>query len=162
MTIHQVTGVNTDVLLNDAKTLGIDLSKESIYSLGRKCDELSRNNDVAPYPSKKDFTFYYGYKGGEVVAKKVTKAEIDELKRTVANLTTESEVDDAAFKKAMDAFTHRNALIRQVFVWGLYYLTDILDNPKAAKAFSIAWEQGHSSGYAEVANYFDDLADLIK
>ncbi len=30
------------------------------------------------------------------------------------------------------------------------------------KAFSLAWERGHSSGYGEVANCFDDIVDSLK
>ena len=32
---------------------------------------------------------------------------------------------------------------------------------KAKKAWAIAYEQGHSSGYSEVVNYFDGLVELI-
>jgi hypothetical protein len=35
-------------------------------------------------------------------------------------------------------------------------------NPKLDRAFEIAWELGHSSGYDEIENYFYDLVDLIK
>jgi hypothetical protein len=38
----------------------------------------------------------------------------------------------------------------------------VVGNPKADKAFNLAWEYGHSSGYYEVVNYFHDLVDLIK
>jgi flagellar biosynthesis/type III secretory pathway protein FliH len=33
---------------------------------------------------------------------------------------------------------------------------------KFEKAFALAWEYGHSSGYHEVENYFSDLVELIK
>lgn len=35
------------------------------------------------------------------------------------------------------------------------------DHPKASTLFSKAWSMGHSSGYQEVANYYDDLYELI-
>jgi flagellar biosynthesis/type III secretory pathway protein FliH len=35
-------------------------------------------------------------------------------------------------------------------------------NEKFEKAWNLAWEYGHSAGYAEVENYFDDLVELIK
>ena len=39
---------------------------------------------------------------------------------------------------------------------------DILDNPKAEKLMSIAWERGHSCGYYEVYINALELVDLIK
>ena len=38
----------------------------------------------------------------------------------------------------------------------------ILDNPKADKLMSIAWEVGHSCGYNEVYIYACDLVELIQ
>jgi hypothetical protein len=35
------------------------------------------------------------------------------------------------------------------------------DNPKEPLLFDIAWEYGHSSGYAEVEGYYRRLAELI-
>jgi hypothetical protein len=44
----------------------------------------------------------------------------------------------------------------------MYYIEDLLDNPKAVKAFTIAWDRRHSGGYSEIANEFGELIDLIK
>ena len=33
---------------------------------------------------------------------------------------------------------------------------------KFGKAWRLAWDYGHSSGFSEVENYFDDLAELLK
>ncbi len=38
----------------------------------------------------------------------------------------------------------------------------VSDNPKAEKAYDIAWDYGHSHGEASVADYFYDLVELIK
>ena len=35
-------------------------------------------------------------------------------------------------------------------------------NEKFEKAWKIAWDEGHSSGLAEVESYFDKLAELLK
>ena len=37
----------------------------------------------------------------------------------------------------------------------------ILDNPKADKLMSIAWEEGHAYGYYEVYQHARDLLELI-
>lgn len=34
-------------------------------------------------------------------------------------------------------------------------------HPKAQKIFNRAWERGHSSGYEEVYNILEDLAELV-
>jgi len=33
---------------------------------------------------------------------------------------------------------------------------------KFEKAWKLAWEYGHSAGYTEVENHFNDLVELIK
>jgi hypothetical protein len=38
----------------------------------------------------------------------------------------------------------------------------ILENPKADKLMSIAWEQGHAYGYYEVYTHARELVELIK
>ena len=60
--------------------------------------------------------------------------------------------DRDSLNEAIEAYRQKQALIRQVFVWGLYYLSGVLDNPKACRAFNIAWQKGHSNGFAEVAS----------
>lgn len=35
-------------------------------------------------------------------------------------------------------------------------------NDKFEKAWNLAWDYGHSSGYDEVQLYFDELAELLK
>jgi hypothetical protein len=36
------------------------------------------------------------------------------------------------------------------------------DHPKFEVAWRIAWDLGHSSGFHEVENYFDDLSELLR
>lgn len=36
------------------------------------------------------------------------------------------------------------------------------DHPKAQRTFEIAWSHGHSSGYHEVLDWFDELSELLK
>lgn len=37
----------------------------------------------------------------------------------------------------------------------------LLDHPKRAKIYSLAWEYGHSSGLGEVALHYDSFAELV-
>ena len=34
-------------------------------------------------------------------------------------------------------------------------------HPKAGKLYTLAWQMGHSAGYAEVELYYADMADLL-
>lgn len=162
--VHDATGVNVAVLFSDAKTLGIEsLDLLNTMALGKICQDLSRDIcEVTPYPSKDNFKAYNVYKGGVVHGLMVTREERDVLAKLYTNCIVEPVMDEDGYNKVKDAYWARDALIRQVFTWGLFYVNDLLDNEKAHKAFNLAWEHGHSAGLYEVANYFDDLVDLIK
>ena len=173
MTIHKATDVNTEVLFRDAAQLGLVFYRsesfdqnykgtliQSLYDLGCACDELSRNPKVK-YPSKESYRRYNVYKGGKVLGENLTVSEKnDKLKEFPKALVEPVDLD--TYSDDLDKYHTYQAMIRQTFSWGLYFLEDLLDNPKAIKAFIIAWEKGHHSGYGEVANEFSDLVDLIK
>jgi hypothetical protein len=38
----------------------------------------------------------------------------------------------------------------------------LVGHPRADLLYEIAWSLGHSSGYAEVATYYHELAPLVK
>jgi hypothetical protein len=38
----------------------------------------------------------------------------------------------------------------------------LTDHPKADTMWRLAWEEGHSEGYAAVLRWYDDLYDLVK
>jgi hypothetical protein len=170
MTIHKATDVNTEVLFRDASTLGIsfhdpnrprDLNVfHSIYSLARECDQLSRK---VPYPSKDNYRRYNVYQKGKVLGENLTLSEKNHVMKEHPKALVE-QVEHDSFKDDLDKYNTYQAMIRQTFSWGMYYIEDLLDNPKAVKAFTIAWDRGHSGGYSysEIANEFGELIDLIK
>jgi len=160
--VHQVTGVNVAVLFRDAESLRINLNKASVYTLGIACDDRQRDITHAPYPAKGSYQSYNLYRGGVVIGLMVSADQRDELKTINPNCLVETIYDDVGYKEAMRAYNDRAALIRQVFNWGVFYIEGVMDNPKAQKAFSLAWKNGHYAGYTEVANYFDDYVELIK
>lgn len=59
-----------------------------------------------------------------------------------------------AYSRAQDALTHE-------FKMALAKEYGVTKHPKLERCFSLAWEHGHSSGYSEVANYFDSFVSLI-
>jgi hypothetical protein len=36
------------------------------------------------------------------------------------------------------------------------------DNPKRDDLFKLAWDYGHSGGFSQIVNYYDDLYELVK
>jgi hypothetical protein len=37
-----------------------------------------------------------------------------------------------------------------------------VDAAKATQLFQLAWDYGHASGYQDVANYYEDMVDLVR
>ena len=59
-------------------------------------------------------------------------------------------------------YRKREAIAMNRFKEDLLKYCEVEDNPKRDKAYSYAWEHGHSSGLYEVANVMVDIVDLIK
>jgi hypothetical protein len=105
------------------------------------------------------------YSKGKTIVNGVAKNKIDAnaLKeyRDAGCIIEEDFDKDAYYAETRKYRDLQNALERE-FKADLFDEHGVTAHPKANRAFDIAWEHGHSSGYSEVANYFDDLADLLK
>ena len=128
------------------------------------------------YPNKDDFKTYYVYRKGE----KLFEGNKDELADFAKNrglnapetfstealrrhgFTVEIDVDELTYKMAREAYGKAMSDKATEFYNDLLDEHDLKDGPKVAKAYQIAWEHGHSSGFGEVANWFSELVDLIK
>ena len=53
-------------------------------------------------------------------------------------------------------------LEREVFRDDLFIAFGVVGNPKAQRAFDIAWDNSHDTGLYEVMMTFSELVDLIK
>lgn len=62
---------------------------------------------------------------------------------------------------AFHAYNAETIRLTNLFKADLFEEYGVADNPKADDAFNLAWQHGHSAGYSEVANYFDDFVRLI-
>jgi len=156
--------VNVVELKANAAKLGINLDLYvggDGYTLASKLDGLLRNNPHL-YPRRADYRSYNVYGNGQVLGDKVNKTRLEELKKLHPKAFVESVEDEAGYKAAREPFDAYVALVNRVFYAGLAYIYDVVDNPKFGKAYSIAYDRGHSAGYSEIANYFDDLVELIK
>jgi hypothetical protein len=65
-------------------------------------------------------------------------------------------------REERDKYHREDNRLYMLFKEGLFLNYNLEHNEKTSKAFSMAWERGHSSGYHEVYQEFDDLVDLLK
>ncbi len=65
-------------------------------------------------------------------------------------------------KEVHDAYREDNHRLYLQFKYDLEAEYGVEDNPKKDKLFEIAWEQGHSYGFTEVALHYAQLVELIK
>jgi hypothetical protein len=133
------------------------------------------------YPAPDDFKTTHVYKDGEVVLKHGTPAQVHELcvERKLkdaaevasardlgllrnAGFVLETHTNDAAFYAARAAYHDESARREVEFKAALFAREDLTNNPKVELLYSKAYERSHSTGLAEVANTFIDLAELIR
>ena len=113
-----------------------------------------------PYPNRDEFTTVYAYKRGKVVAEMSAK-KWAAMKEKPEHTTTERDRDDAGYKAAMAEYRADERRLIEEFKQDLYREFDVLRCVKRDRAFDLAWEYGHSSGFSEIYNHFADLSDLL-
>lgn len=133
------------------------------------------------YPSPENFWAKHVYRGGAVLVRAGTAADLRNLCDKLslkydgetspsrdmnllkaAGCLVEQVFDDAAFLAARTAY-HAETSRREVdFKRALFEREGLTDNPRVEACYSKAYERGHSTGFSEVANIFIDLADLIR
>lgn len=67
-----------------------------------------------------------------------------------------------ANKKLREEISTREYEARERFKKDLFEYYGISNNPKKDKAWSYAWDHGHSSGFYEVAQVMGEIVDLIE
>lgn len=98
-----------------------------------------------PYPRKPN--------GGIVLNAKDTAAFLKAFKAYDAAL-----VD---YHAAREAYIVENGQIYAQFKADVLAELGLTDHPKAEKLFGMAWDRGHSEGYASVLSVAEDYADLL-
>ena len=114
------------------------------------------------YPSKDDYTTVYAYLRGQVLWQGSARDWRDAKDTLLPNHTVEKVMDEVAFKAARLAYGVETSRLQEEFKRDLFEEHGVTGHPKAERCYSLAWVYGHSAGLDEVANYFDDLVDLIK
>jgi len=64
--------------------------------------------------------------------------------------------------EALDEYRRLDGEARENCRKMLAELYGVADHPKEPKLWSLAWEEGHSCGYSEVALKYDEFVDLMK
>ena len=65
-------------------------------------------------------------------------------------------------ERAAMSRTNDPSVIRQVFVWGMMYLTQTMNNPKAPILMEKSFKKSNQEQYYDVASEFMEYVDLIK
>jgi hypothetical protein len=118
-----------------------------------------------PYPARNDFKKVFVYSKGKTIVNGVLRSQIsDEDMRDyqTKGYTIEEDIDKNAHHTEMRKYHEARFALEAEFKRDLFDQHGVTGHPKAERAFQLAWDYGHSSGFQEVANYFDDLADLLK
>lgn len=112
------------------------------------------------YPTTKDFIQYHVYKKGSVIASNLSAEDVK--KYNSSEFVIEKDENTVAYKAEVSKYHIANTLLNQWFVFAIKAANGVQKHPKADKAYSLAYEHGHSSGFSEIANYFDEFVELIK
>lgn len=93
-----------------------------------------------------------------LVSVTATDAEIKEY------LSEKKEFEKAKAEYEKNRADHQEAEAERIrqFKVDLFAAYGVTEHPKAERAFSLAWELGHSAGLHETETFFSDLVDLIK
>lgn len=116
--------------------------------------------NTVPYPNKNDFIRIYAYKG--LTAKTISVEEMKAYKSQkwlVVHCT-----DEDAYNKARKEYKEGESQSIKKFRAYLeqeFALSHVNQN-RLYHLFAIAWDYGHSSGFNEVASYYEELHYLVK
>jgi len=91
------------------------------------------------------------------VARDLTADEAKSLPAVCAQYAADKE----AYVAARQAYNEETAALTSKLKADLEAEHGLVGHPKADKVWAKAWEDGHSSGYGEVASIYDDLAELV-
>lgn len=115
-----------------------------------------------PYPTRADFTSTYYYKEGKLVAIN-NMAGLDHKIPEIAlkDCTKESILNGEMLKSERDKYFTESKNLERQFKVDLADELGLTGHPKFDKLFEIAWDRGHSSGFQEVYNEAQELAELL-
>ena len=99
------------------------------------------------------------------LVKYVNKGEISRLARKIAEAKRVLEIAERDYKEEVRdgkrKYHEDIAKIEEEFKIALFKEYSIENHPKREEAFSIAWEKGHDSGYAQVEHELSTIIPLM-
>lgn len=95
------------------------------------------------------------------IMEKGQKSEVTGLRRH-ADALEKWERDMEVYRKAADAWRKADAEANGRFRQDVLREAGMEGHPKADKVYALAWEEGHSAGYSEIAIWVWKLAELVK
>jgi hypothetical protein len=110
------------------------------------------------YPQKENFTVTYYYKNGEKIG---TRRANDPVIALPVGTVQEKVVDEEAFKIARGEYSKHSQRLAELFIIDLFQDNGVQDNEFTRALYQIAYQQGHSHGYHDIASIFNDLTLLI-
>lgn len=123
------------------------------------------NNVPLVYPNRDDYKKVFVYSKGKTIVNGVPRSKIDDATMKdyrAKGYSIEEDFDKTGFYDESSKWTKARNDLEAEFKVDLLDEHGLTGHPKADRAFTMAWDRGHASGYQEVANEFDDLADLLK
>jgi len=123
------------------------------------------NSVPVEYPMERDFRAMYVYDKGTVVVNGLKPDELsdDEIAGyRKAGFLIYTDTNKAAYAAAKDKYRSAKAALRDEFKIDLFahHGLDDVSAAKANRAYTIACDE--RTGFQEIAEFFDDLVQLIK
>lgn len=116
------------------------------------------------YPKKLDYKVLYLYHAGKCVGqtslKDMLPEEIRQFTNKTLHTTHETIVEEDAYRAAKDAYDSDVCKLEKQFMTDLIAEYNLPDDTFTRKLADMAWDKGHSGGFAEVESCFNELSDL--
>lgn len=106
------------------------------------------------YPNKADYTTFVYY--DKEAKKEVSLPYVAKDDKLVFL----NEIIDDGYRLAQDAFNKESATLNQQFITDLFNDCGVPDNTLSRHIYGIAYQEGHSGGFSEIANSFFALIEI--
>ena len=81
--------------------------------------------------------------------------------KEAAEEVTKYQVAEATYRTKMKEYVQEEERLRNLFKADAIKEAGLEGHPRAHKAYSMAWQRGHSSGYSDVMSALYEFAELL-
>jgi hypothetical protein len=129
-------------------------------------DNFEEYKPKIPRPVRADFETVYYYRDGECIGSPKNRTERSAFEhylkdRNLGNYVTQKKFRADEWRAAMDVYLEEESSLLRKFKEDALKECGLAGHPKADKAYSLAWEEGHALGYGQVLYELQNLADLL-